>query len=1143
MAGAGVTPLATPLPAPLPTLRPGQALAADPGSHAWVSASAGVGKTQLLAARVLRLLLEDEAPERLLALTFTKAAAAEMRGRVLDRLGAWAAADDAGLDADLAALGAVPGETNRTRARGLFALALDARGGLRIETIHAFAAGLLAAFPFEAGVPPDFAVLDDRTAAELDRAALDTAIARPMYPAFADDLAALSVRHGEAGLDDVLRTLVRHGPAIERLGVPGGFEARVRGMLGLPREGSTTDTLCAAITPPAFDHADVEAFAALLASPHGGKLGPGKAATLTAWLESEGVARCAGLADAARVFVTDKGTLNSNLVLKAMHAADPGAHAVAERLFDLFKAARDLAAKLEVAETAARHLRVGAAVFAERARLQERAGALAFDDIIARAAAMLADDGAAAWVCAKLDQRIDHILVDEAQDTNDDQWRIVTALADEFFAGEGARGGHRTLFAVGDYKQSIFGFQGADPAVFAATREALALRGAEIADVPLADNFRSVPAVLDVVDAVLARLGPEALGLAAAVPAHVPARKGQPGQVTLWPPVGDASGADEEDAERGWVSSNARAMAARVAGQIRAWINAETPLPARGRAIAPGDVLVLVRKRGPFVGALVAALHRMGVPVAGADRLALTASLAVKDMLSLVRFALQPGDDLALAEVLVSPLLGWSQDALFAVAHRRAGTLWRALRDSEAANARDAAERLRAILATADFVTPYRFLEAVLSGAPGGRARTLARLGEADRLALDELLAAALAYEADHAPSLQGFLAWIEAGDAELKRDPDGPGDAVRIMTVHGAKGLQAPVVILADAASPPQADKARHVIVPVDGTPVPIFHGGAAGKLGVVGEACEAAQALTDAEQMRLLYVALTRAEDMLFVGGALHKGKDDAKDTSWHAIVGAALGDLGARAAEDTLWGGMTLTHAPGGEARRPEPQAVLAPPAPPLPAWARVPAPTEARPPRPLTPSRLGVDDAARPPGHAASAERGRLLHALFQRLPTAPSATRAEAGAAWLARVAAGMTVEERPAMLADALAVVNDTAYAALFGPGSLAEAPLAATIGGTVIAGTVDRLLIEDGRVLVVDFKTGVRVPSSADTAPPAHVRQIAAYHAALSSIFPDRVVEAALLYTAGPKWIALSPALLVCHPLDPPSPGATSQV
>jgi len=1115
---------------PLPLLRPGQARAADPRAHAWVSASAGAGKTQLLAARVLRLLLAGAAPGRLLALTFTKAAAAEMRGRVLDRLGAWAAADDAALDADLAALGAVAGEAARSRARALFALALDARGGLRIETIHAFAAGLLAAFPFEAGVPPDFAVLDDRTAAELDRAALDTAIARPLFPGFADDLAALAVRHGEAGLDEVLRTLIRFGPAVERLGAPGGFEARVRGMLGLPREGGATEVLCAAITPPAFDHTQVEAFAALLASPHGGKAGPEKAAVLVRWLESEGAARCAGLADAAKVFVTKEGNLNSKLVLKAMHAADPGAHALAARLFDLFKAARDLAAKLEVAEIAARHLRVGAAVARERRELQERAGALAFDDIIARAAAMLADDGAAAWVRAKLDQRIDHILVDEAQDTNDDQWRIVTALSDEFFAGEGARGGHRTLFAVGDYKQSIFGFQGADPAVFAATREALAGRGAEIADVPLADNFRSVPAVLDLVDAVLARLGPDALGLSAPVPAHIAARAGEPGQVTLWPPVGDASGADEEDAERGWVSSNARAMAARVAGQIRAWLDAGTPLPARGRAIAPGDVLVLIRKRGPFVGALVAALHRVGVPVAGADRLALNASLAVKDMLSLIRFALQPGDDLALAEVLVSPLMGWSQDALFAVAHGREGTLWRALRDSLTPDARDAAERLRAILASVDFVTPYQFLEAVLSGAAGGRARALARLGEAERLALDELLAAALAYEADHAPSLQGFLAWIEAGDAELKRDPDGPGDAVRIMTVHGAKGLQAPLVILADAALPPQAERAKHVIVPVDGVPVPIFHGGAVGKLGVVGEACEAAQALTDAEQMRLLYVALTRAEDMLFVGGALHKRKEDAPDTSWYAIIGAALGDLGARTQQDALWEGTTLTHSPAGEARRPEPGAIAASAMLPLPEWARQIAPVEARPPRPLTPSRIGVDDAARPPGGAASAERGRLLHALFQRLPTAPPATRAEAGAAWLARAAAGMAADERGALLADALAVVDDPAYAALFGPGSLAEAPLAATIGDTVIAGTVDRLLIEAARVLVVDFKTGVRVPSSANAAPPAHVRQMAAYHAALSSIFPDRAVKAALLYTAGPKWIALSDEVMARH-------------
>ena len=1131
----------------LDPLRPAQALGADPSAHAWVSASAGAGKTQLLAARVLRLLLDGTAPDRLLALTFTKAAAAEMRDRVLGRLAHWASASDEAIAADLHALGLSPPPTDLIpHARALFAHALDARGGLRIQTIHAFAASLLAAFPAEAEVPADFTVLDDRAAADLDAAALDDAIADPPYPGFADDLAQLAIRHGEAALAKVLATLVAHAAAILAHGDPRSFDPAMRRLFEAPSDGSADRVLARAMER--FEHGELADIARLLKKQT-------HVDTIREWIACDGHGRCESFAALLDVFMTKTGTPRIDT-----HKPAPERIAAVR---DTLAALDELRRRLEAAAHAARHLRVGWAVARTRAALQAQTGSLAFADIIARAAALLGQADAAQWVRLKLDSRTDHILIDEAQDTSDPQWAIARGLYDEYFAGGGASAAARTLFAVGDHKQSIFGFQGADPAIFAAERARLSRIGADIRDVALADNFRSAPAILDVVDAVLEDLGPQALGLPEPVPRHTPARANQPGQVILFPPVGtatdDADPEDDADAERGWVSSNERTMADRLALQIRAWLDTRTELPARERPIAPGDILVLVRKRGPMISALVAALHRHHIPVAGPDRLALTAPIAVKDMLSLIRFVLQPADDLSLAEVLVSPLIGFMQDQLFAVAHPRgpAQTLWSALRDAPELHAQTATGFLSDALARADFAPPHAFLETTLTHA---RQHLLKRLGEEARLALDELVAAAHAFEADHPPSLQGFLHWLEAAPADLKRDPEAAHTEVRIMTVHGAKGLQAPVVILADAAGPLPADRAPYVVVDA----LPIFHGGKPGKLGRVGTACEEAQVRAEAENRRLLYVALTRAEDLLCVGGHLGKRKTDADGKSWHALVGAALDRLpparyallappphpgemilsspihggGGGEADgggvgpitiDPIWKAAIRTYAPGGTARRAEPAAPPPRPAAPLPAWARTPAPAETNPPRPLTPSRLR-DDAPHPPGGTPGAIRGRLLHVLFERLPATAPADRARAGETWLARSGPSLAPEDRAALLASALAIIADPAHAAIFGPDTLAEAPLAARIGLTTIAAKVDRLLIEPDRVLVVDFKTGAPVPPSAEAAPPAHLAQMAAYAAALAAIFPDRTIEAALLYTAGPHLLTIPRALLDSH-------------
>jgi ATP-dependent helicase/nuclease subunit A len=1108
-----------------------QAEGANPAVNAWVSASAGAGKTQLLTARILRLLLTGAPPESILALTFTKAAAAEMQSRVLGRLMRWAGAGDAEVGVDLVALGLeAPTAELIVRAKQLFARALDARGGLQVQTIHAFAGRLLAAFPIEAGVSPGFEALDARAEAELEREALDAALADPP-PGFLDDLASLSVRHGENGALEKLRKLAEHGELLTRWGALSGFEARLRAALGLPRDGTAAAVLADEIAK--LNDSALARVAALFELHPGGR-SKGHPEAIRAWLARDLAGRHASWSELAGVFLTGKGEQRSHTgwLTKAICAADPDCPRIVEAIQAQLLAIEDLRCLLECAAEAARHKRTAAVLAGERARLQRENGGLTYGDLITRAARLLSSEGVGEWVRWKLDSRIDHILVDEAQDTNREQWAIIDALSSEFGAGEGARASTpRSVFAVGDRKQSIFGFQGADPVEFARARERLAARGVHVPEVALAVNFRSGPAVLAVVDQLIAREGHSALGLDAEVPKHEPARTGAPGAVTLWEPIAAVESDEETDSERGWISTAQRTMAARVAAQVKAWLSEPLWLEDKGRQLRPEDILILVRKRGEFVSAVVAALGQADVPVAGADRLDLHAPIAAKDLRSLIRFVLQPADDLSLAELLVSPLIGLTQDQLFTAAHGRdRSTLWQALTQSADPAHAQAAARLRAALGIADWAPPSEFLERILSLQPfEGRKSILARLGAGAGDVLDALVNAARAFEAAHAPSLQGFLAWLDAGDLEVKRDPDAPRAEVRVMTVHGAKGLQAPLVILADAAAYDDTDRDGHVPLEIEGVELPCFHPGSAYLKGPLADAAKAKKDRRAQEEMRLLYVALTRAEDLLFVGGALgRKAKDGARPESWWRRVEGALTGLGAEWTDDAVFG-RALTHrvAADGAPAQALPLATAAAPSPSqLPAWATAPAPVEARPPRPLAPSRLTPDNDARPPGSAGAARRGRLLHGLFER-----AAHGATAQQRWLDREAPELDAAARSALNAEARAIIDDPAYAELFGASAIAEAPIAAVLdSGIVIAGRLDRLVVTPTRILFADFKTGLRPPARLSAIPPAHLRQMAGYRAALARVFPGRLIEAALIYVGGPRLFALPEALLAEH-------------
>ncbi|WP_422033812.1 double-strand break repair helicase AddA [Reyranella sp.] len=1124
-----------------------QRRATTPDHSAWVVANAGTGKTKVLTDRVTRLLLEGVKPERILCLTFTKAAAAEMRNRLAHQLGRWALADEATLDTGIAKLiDRAPDPAQRVVARRLFARVLDAPGGINILTIHAFCQALLKRFPLEAGVAPGFDILDEAEAQTILRRVQNEqmeALARSdAPPALAAALALVAAKVSIAEYAELMtRLLSERAWLLARVVDEGGLAklgARLRQQLEC--EGAAS-----------LDEAALrEAARALIET--GGKTDGPNGQRIAAWLDG-------GLDDLSPayrgVFFTDKGQLRKTLATKAAQKRLPGIVEILQAEAARLECARGQA----LVDLTLALLRLGLDIADRYTRAKRRRAVLDYDDLIVATRRLLETAESAAWVLFKLDGGIDHVLVDEAQDTNPDQWEVIRRLTEEFFVGEGAVGRSRTIFAVGDTKQSIFGFQRADPRKLEEMRLWFDERS-RIADrmfVPVGLNvsFRSTPAVLDAVDWVLGEADTaRGVGEAGTV-RHVPSRKNEPGRVELWPlVVGSDDEADTADIEA-MGSGTAQGLpherlARLIAAHAKQLIGTERR--ARdGETLHAGHFMVLVRRRNEFVNALVRALKREGVEVAGVDRLNLGQDLAIQDLLAMARFVLLPQDDLNLAALLKSPLIGLDEDQLFSLAWKRPGHLWRALRERAATAPFAAAYAILADwLKRADYDTPFDFFARAL-GPQGGRRRLMERLGREASDPIDELLARALQYQGIEGGSLQGFLRWFETGGGEIKRDLDqNRRRELRILTVHASKGLQAPIVYLPDTTRVPQNrerllagtdDEARLWLPRTD-------------------DANEAARSWrneihgrTLEEQNRLLYVAMTRAEDRLYVGGWTGTRKADRGcwyeriEAGLRASTEAAIPDDSpsrVRAVAKTFdfksllpegWAGDGFELANEGhivEAEQPElPIADEAP----LPDWWTEPAPGEPDPPTPLAPSQPLPDEAAAAPRAYSPLivddprrwQRGLLLHDLLRHLPGLPAAQRGEAARRFLAQPAHGLSPEDVEQWASEALAVTEATAHAALFAPGSRAEVPLIGTLqtprGTFTVSGQVDRLAISDTEVLIVDYKTNRPPPDSAEGVALVYRRQLALYRALLQRIYPGRRVRAFLLWTAAPRLMEIA--------------------
>ncbi|MGD1933492.1 MAG: double-strand break repair helicase AddA [Candidatus Phaeomarinobacter sp.] len=966
--------------------------AADPAASVWVSANAGTGKTHTLTSRVARLLLSGTKPEHILCLTFTRAAAAQMQTKLYERLGAWSTMAEGDLEEALFQLeGRHLNDDELAKARRLFASALETPGGLKSQTIHAFCESLLGRFPLEAGVSPHFSLADDRQSTELLAEARDTVLQHsvddpetPLAHAVvklvgeADEMAFEMLLTEVTGMRHRIKRYVAHAQSLD------AAERAVAEALGVPPGSDAHAVIAGAIERTDF----VGAKAARDVLSASGKRDQDNGKLLDSFINEPTPETW--LSAYRFVFLTQKLVPKTPpyVITEKLGKAHPSEE---KWLLEEQKRVEQIETKCRAARTAALTaaiLRVGCAVLDAYEDEKTRRGLLDYDDLITRTTALLNSREATQWVLYKLDMGLDHILVDEAQDTSPQQWQVIAALVTEFFAGDGARdfapdqegrglGAVRTLFAVGDEKQSIFSFQGADPDEFSTRRtqfRAMAdAAGQTWHDIDLTVSWRTAEQILSSVDDTF-RSEPMRNGVVAGEDTihHESVWTGRAGLVELWSPVQP----DEFDEQELWddpldaVSARSKEakLAARIVGKLNGWIGNEY-LPQRDRVMQPGDVLILVRRRGPFVDELIRQLKTSNIPVAGVDRLVLGDHIAVMDLMALARFALLPDDDLTLAIVLRSPLCTISEDGLFDLAHGRTGTLWKALeeRADMVDGAPEALAYLAEIRARTGMLRPHEFFTRVL-GADGGRDRLVARLGMDVHDPLDEFLNQTLAYEAANTPSLQGFMAWMETSDTEIKRDLDQGGNQVRIMTVHGAMGLEANVVILPDtvqasSGSPGRASLIAHKDTRDDGL---ITYSPRKADADDLSRAARTArEAREDEEYRRLLYVAMTRAMDRLYIAAA--HGTRGMSDTSWYVRAADALKPKAEEIAEEFADGPGTLWRLESDqlvEATRDKADHAASAPVD-LPAWVSTPAPAEDTPLGPLAPSMMpGADDETGP-----------------------------------------------------------------------------------------------------------------------------------------------------------------------------------
>ena len=1130
-----------------------QRSASNPVSSVWVGASAGTGKTKVLTDRVLRLLLPDNngkagtMPHKILGITFTKAAASEMAIRINNILAKWVTASDKDLENSLSKLiGEKPNEHMMTEARKLFASVVDAPGGIKIMTIHSFCQSILSRFPLEAGIPPHFTVIEEARAFELLIQARNIILHQAQDPTatghLAESIQNIAEQINQDQFMELINNMISERQQLSKL--PQGYHQvleRYHQLLNIPA-AQTLQTLKADFCDS--DNFDIDAlYHAHEALIQGGKTDQDKAVILKTWLDATPINRGKMLDTYFSLFLTQKNEVTKRLATK-------GAQSVLPNIIDVLT--NEALRILEYMDAYNRHmlaslstdlLATGQEILALYSDLKAQIAALDYDDLIIHTRDLLELPQIAPWIMYKLDGGLDHALIDEAQDTNPEQWKIIERLCDDFFNGMAKDDGRtdRTLFVVGDEKQSIYSFQRAAPKEFSRMKAFFAqkIKDAEChwTDETLNISFRSTKNVLDLVDSVFQPPYMRA-GLGEDIAKHISFHDKRGGISEIWPLVTP----DDKEDEENWTApvtvreskSPQSKLAENIGNQIKNWIDNKEILESQNRPIEAGDIMILVRTRTNFVNQLVRALKVRNIPVSGLDRMVISQELSIMDLCAFAQFALLPSDDLTLATILKSPIIGLNEEQLFDIAIDRNKPLWEVLREKP--EHQDICEYLQQLIIQSKSDHPFDFFSRLLySPCPAdqisGKRAMLARLGQDIEDPIDEFLGQTLRYEQDHIATLQNFLISHQSNTSALKRELEESGNHVRIMTVHGAKGLQAPIVFLPDTTRTHSSRKSPRLLWPdKTGMELPLWTPRAAIAPHIYQDAAEKIEQYLDEEYRRLLYVAMTRAEDRLYIAGS--KGAKEPIDDSWYNYIDSAFGrmtdvqniNIGGilnQSGDEEIQARRIYTpHVAIDESNQTEQTGTTTEIT--IADYFYHPAPKELQPPRPLVPSRPSeVEPASASPldkNNSYRFLRGNITHALLQYLPDLPIAAREDAARLYISRTGQELPEHIRENVLQETLNVIHHPEYGILFAENSFAEVPITGLVGDQLVSAQIDRLVLTDDEIWIVDYKTNRPPPLSADKIPPIYVKQMSSYRDIVSKAYNHDNIHCYLLWTDGPR-------------------------
>lgn len=1118
-----------------------QLRASNPNASVWVGASAGTGKTFVLSNRVLRLMLSGSRPDKILCLTYTNTAAAEMAIRVNKRLSTWITMDEAELYSELeSVLGKAPEKDQLLLARKLFAKVLDVPGGLKIQTIHSFCQSLLGRFPVEAGIAPNFDLLDDITINEQLRLSQDELlleIADGERDELSKSLEQISSMHAESTFTDLMRGLTNERGGLETLFKRNSHSfdrliASLKSLLGFEKKDTRKSILEAACDDEFLNSTEIEEAAKKLLT--GTKTDQDRGALIFEWLNNTDN-RIDGFGIYKGAFLTAKNEIRAKLATKKISDEYPldleMLFKEAERVMFVIERLR----KFSLFENTSNILRIGFELINKYNQRKKSRNVVDYDDLIGKVSELVQKIDAS-WILFKLDEGIDHILIDEAQDTNPAQWDIIRKISQEFFDGAGARdesdNGGRTIFAVGDIKQSIYSFQKAEPRKFDENKRYFIKQahdaGLKFVEVPMNLSFRSTAAVLDTVDKVFEHEEKRfAISFNDAEIIHDTYRKDEHGLVEVWDTIEPPEVKEDEYWSPPVIQKAShdpkQIVAEKIADQIKNWIDSKKILPSKGRPITAGDILILVQKRKEFVHYMISSLKMRGINVAGLDQMVLTEQLPVMDLMAVANFTLLPSDDLTLAVVLKSPFIGLEEEDLFDLANPRGKneSLWQALlkRRNERDSFRKAADALTDLTNYADFYPPFDFFTYLLS-ARGGRQKLIARLGEQINDPVDEFLNQAMKYEQNNISSMQGFLNWFTKGDIKIKREMDQGGGMVRVMTVHGAKGLQAPIVFLPDTCQ--SSGLKDNLYWHKEGLSEHLLYvRNEETRVDIAKTAFDERKREIENENKRLLYVAMTRAEDQLYVTG--WEDKRGRKDGNWYDLIRNAVDNMYGTEEIDVK-GELVLRLEKGtktaGDVKTPliKDDQVKE-----LPSWAFNTPMVEPMPSKPLSPSKIDEDEeVVRSPLKIAEQmkqdkrkyHRGRLIHKLLEILPNKNSDEWQISIERYLKQDAHELSIEQIADIENEVLEILNSPSLEGLFGPNSRSEVPIVGQVGDFTLSGQVDRLAVHNDEVLIIDYKTNRPPARSPEMVPKIYQRQMAAYKAVLKEVYPDKTIKCFLLWT-----------------------------